>query len=48
MTFEQHIKFVKEGYKQYEEQLNKIKKEKEKIEEKKKRKNKTKRKIKSY
>ena len=35
MTFEQHIKFVKEGYKQYEEQLNKIKKEKEKIEEKK-------------
>lgn len=36
MTFEQHTKFVKEGLKQYEEQvyeLEKIKKEKEKLEE---------------
>ena len=38
MTFEQHMKFVKDGIKLYEEQiseLEKIKKEKEKIEEKK-------------
>ena len=35
MTFEQHIKYVKEGFKLYEEQLEKMKREKEKIEEKK-------------
>ena len=35
MTFEQHIKLVKEGFKLYEEQLEKMKKEKEKNEEKK-------------
>ena len=50
MTFEQHIKFVKEGLKLYEEQileLEKQKKEKEKM-EKKKREDKRKRKTKSY
>ena len=38
MTFEQHIKFVKKGFRLFEEQrkeLEKIKKEKEKLEEKK-------------